>query len=102
MLAHLTHKLHMLRWDGIVMWHAVTCRWTVFRDAPMAVVERWAGTPSARFAGHPEIQDAIGYAQAELSSRQREARRLQVTLRCQASAAAPRCDPAPEGPSRTS
>ena len=69
MLQRLHHAFTMRCWDWIVMWHAVTCRWFVFRDAPRAVVERWAQAEPARFDGYPEIQDAIGYAQAELSSR---------------------------------
>jgi hypothetical protein len=69
MVTHLIQVLGQRRWDWILIWHAVTCRWSIVRVAPTVVLERWARTALVRFDGYPEIQDAIGYAQAELRAR---------------------------------
>ena len=58
------------KWDCLVMWRAITGReGATFQGAPAHVVARWARKDRAGFEGHPEIQDAIGYAHGELRAR---------------------------------
>ena len=70
MIQFLHRSIDASKWDGIVLWRAVTGREArTFDGAPLDVVTRWAHKDRARLHGHPEIQDAIGYAQGELQAR---------------------------------
>jgi len=70
MIQRLHRSIVTGKWDCVVMWRAVTGReGATFRGAPAHVVARWARKDRAGFAGHPEIQDAIGYAKGELRAR---------------------------------
>jgi len=69
MLQSLHRSLSVHCWDWIIMWRAIRGREFAFGNVPTDVVSRWAAEDVARFDGFPEIQDAIGYAQGELSAR---------------------------------
>ncbi len=58
------------RWDCVVMWRAMRgLEGCIFGDVPLNVVDRWSRKERSGFDGHPEIQDAIGYALGELRAR---------------------------------
>jgi len=82
MLDRLLLALSAHRWNWIIVSRALRGRVFLFRDAPAHVVLRWATTDPARWNGWPELQDACGYAQAELALREREkARRTENVWR---------------------
>jgi hypothetical protein len=58
--------LEWQRWSLRLAWLQATDRWFIFRDAPLHVVERFAGYEDSRDAG---LQHAIGEARLELSLR---------------------------------
>lgn len=65
------------RWDCVVMWRAVRgLEGGIFGDVPLHVVDRWACKDRDRFDGHPELQDAIGFAKGELRARREAGGRL--------------------------
>jgi hypothetical protein len=86
MLRRLHRALGGSLWDLIIMWRAVRSSQPDFGDAPIEVVRRWSGENTLRFEGYPEIQDAIGYAQAELWVRERLAARPGRRQACDAMA----------------
>ena len=70
MVQRLHDTVNGYRWDCVVMWRAMRgLEGRIFDDLPLAVVDRWARKERGGFDGHPEIQDAIGYALGELRAR---------------------------------
>jgi hypothetical protein len=69
MLQDFLRTLSARRWDVIIVWRAIRGCEFAFGNAPLDVVRRWARKDITGFVGYPEIQDAVGYAQAELWAR---------------------------------
>lgn len=62
-------NLTNLRWNLKIGFRALTGRRFLFTDAPYTIVAAWATKNVEDFAGWPELQDAVGYAQGELAQR---------------------------------
>ena len=77
MVQRLHDKVSGYRWDCVVMWRAMRgLEGSIFNDVPLNVVDRWSRKERSGFDGHPEIQDAIGYALGELRARRDAGQRL--------------------------
>jgi len=70
MIRGLHRKVSDFWWDCAVTWRALRGREArIFHGVPLEVVGRWARKERGGLDGHPEIQDAIGFALGELHAR---------------------------------